>query len=92
MLIVVGAVYHACHGPPADEDEVRLALLAGYVGTGVLAAGTGLNLYSSFVRTRCRKRRKDGLCPTCGYDLRASKNRCPECGSPIPSDAEKARA
>jgi hypothetical protein len=31
-------------------------------------------------RLRRRKRRRLGLCPECGYDLRASNGRCPECG------------
>jgi hypothetical protein len=42
-----------------------------------------------FIAYRIRAQRRDrvrrGLCPECGYDLRASTGRCPECGTTIPA-------
>ena len=35
-------------------------------------------------RRRQRTRENAGFCRQCGYDLRASPGRCPECGAPSP--------
>ena len=37
----------------------------------------------TFRARRRASRRQRGLCASCGYDLRASTERCPECGSKI---------
>jgi hypothetical protein len=41
---------------------------------------------------RDRKRYAKGQCPKCGYDLRATPERCPECGWRMPQDTARKRA
>ena len=59
------------------------------VGTAVVATAVTA---VAFGRARLRRLRDQGRCVACGYDLRASPDRCPECGQhagrrAVPMDA-----
>jgi hypothetical protein len=71
-------------GAPMPSGVVRFVVISHWflvVATLTLPAIALLRLH------RHRRRRMTGLCSSCGYDLRASPQRCPECGTPAGAGA-----
>lgn len=78
----LGIADHAIYGPAYDggysvqaELHVRFGVLF-----AVFAALAGLAAVSP-IRRSVRSATRPGCCPSCGYDLRGSSERCPECGT-----------
>lgn len=74
--------------PTFDEPYIYRAtgLVAPFYAICPLLLALPLAKCSSLYRKRLR--RINGRCTRCGYDLRASTDRCPECGTPIPAEAK----
>ena len=75
-----GAGYiYARFGP---DRSIRELVLPSWV-VCVASATPGAAFWITTDRRRRRTRARRGLCPACGYDMRATPDRCPECGDSV---------
>ena len=78
-------------GPDPFVDIAKGAIIA--AGTVSALVGFGWAIWIVRAFRRDKRRIENGLCLRCGYDLRQSVERCPECGEPIrPEIRRKPRA
>jgi hypothetical protein len=57
-----------------------------WIGVFMTVASAGVLMVTLQRERRWRKQKvEERICLVCGYDLRASPERCPECGTPVPS-------
>ena len=68
-------------GGENDVAVYRRFLTPFWLPAAVFALGPACWCVGATQRALRRRRSKRGLCPTCGYDLRATPDRCPECGA-----------
>lgn len=79
FAILFAIVLIAAMVTPTDSPN---GAIWGFACLGVFLSFLAISLMRTFWPPK-RQDAATGLCPTCGYDLRASKERCPECGTPI---------
>ena len=67
------------YGKPSGEFNVVSRIRVVALPTGAISIAAGIVIVYLIIRSRSRYPK--GHCQKCGYDLRATPERCPECGT-----------
>ena len=84
-LLAAAAIYFIVRVARLDlaRGAIRATTWAGVILIGLNLLLILVRFRSSLREVRRLRRRSGGRCVECGYDLRGSTDRCPECGKAI---------
>ena len=77
MPILIATVGSPAPGSPISISIIYIPLSTASAALAILPA----IWIAIALRRRHPKKPKEGHCPVCGYDLRATPQKCPECGT-----------
>jgi hypothetical protein len=80
------------HGDNEEKDRERDRLFPLWFVALLLAIPPAAWVRGAWSRTRGVQRFRLGLCTNCGYNLRATPERCPECGLAVPQTIKIAQS
>jgi len=80
-IVFCGVLGFVIERDTRGQDLYRAVAIPWWAVTALLAIAPSVTIWRWAGR---RNQRMLGLCEVCGYDLRASHERCPECGTAIP--------
>ena len=83
----IGIIYGRGKGDSTESRQIRFAEIQVGTASELMFLVTAVLLVSMWWSMRPRRQFRKGLCPSCGYDIRATPARCPECGTTLPATA-----
>jgi hypothetical protein len=78
---------HVATSKPSENYERYVVAVPHWFLALLFVVSSRMLLRRPWINYRCRRR---GLCVQCGYDLRATPDRCPECGL-VPGNGKRVR-